>query len=85
MVQNGVARSSGDSHQLNAHQFHMIHRRSRQTHRVSAPAQQEPAGTPGDRCACSQMQVEFSRLEPTYRRLALRLVGALLKTQRRER
>lgn len=63
----------------------MTHRRSPQTHRVSAPSQQERVAPPGDRRACSQMLVEFSRLDPTHKRLALRLVGALLKIQRRER
>jgi hypothetical protein len=32
-----------------------------------------------------QFMAEFHALEPSYRRLALRLVAALLKTQRRRR
>jgi len=53
--------------------------------RVSAPDQPEQAATPSDSAASRQMQIEFSRLGPAYRRLALHLVGALLKVQRRKR
>lgn len=63
----------------------MTHRRSPQTRRVSVPSQLEQVATPADLCASSQMLVEFNRLDSTHKRLALRLVGVLLKTQRRER